>query len=392
MIKNLLIRVKNSLVFKVKRLTAITVAKILGIDAKKVVFISMMGNSYGCNPKAISDYIKSRDDGWTVVWAFNGYAYGKYSSFEKNACEFGTYRYFYHLYTAKFIISNARLYPYMLPAKQKGQVYIQTWHGTALKRIEADVEDSIDREYVDVSKRDSKFIDYIISESAYMTNIYMNKFWYNGRVVELGSARNDVLVNRLASAKHKVYKALNLPQRTKLLLYAPTFRNGISLTDHFKLYDIDFQMFLSSLRKKIPGNWQLVIRFHPNIITEDNYAQISARYPGCVNASTYPDMQELLAATDILVTDYSSSIFDFMYTYRPCFMYTKDKEVYDRGFYMPIESLPFYEIKSNADIENVVNSFDENEYRGRVSDFIKKIGGNADGATCERIYDFLLNN
>jgi CDP-glycerol glycerophosphotransferase len=375
----------------IKQLFAFIAAKIVGFDTNKTTFISMFGNSYGCNPKAISDYIKSHNSNWKVVWAFNDSSFDNYSKFEKRAYKIGTYRYYYNLFTSKFIISNARLLPMMLPHKLKEQVYLQTWHGTALKRIEADVEDSLDLEYVDSSKRDSKYIDYILSESTYMTNIYRNSFWYDGKIKELGSARTDIFFNRLSISKQKVYKALNLSEDTKLLLYAPTFRNGISLEDHFKLYDIDFSRLITAVQKKIPGNWRLVIRFHPNLVTDESVAQISENYPGSVNATTYPDMQELLAATDILVTDYSSSIFDFMYTYRPCFMYTKDKESYDRGFYMPIKSLPFCEIGSNSEIERVIDAFDNDEYKCNVTAFMAEMGCHTDGLSCNKIYKFMVN-
>jgi CDP-glycerol glycerophosphotransferase len=104
----------------------------------------------------------------------------------------------------------------------------------------------------------------------------------------------------------------------------------------------------------------------------------------------YQDMQELLVLSNILITDYSSSMFDYAYLKKLCILYVSDLEQYkssERSLYFDIEKLPFLISKDNDSLENQIMSFDENIYANRIENFIKQIGSYENGDACEQIYN-----
>lgn len=358
------------------------------LEENKFFCISMIGQSYGCNIKPLSDYIEKSDKENKVVWAFSSFIYKKFSLLRNGKCvRTGTYSYYKELFTSKYVISNQRLSKDYYPIKRSGQVYMQTWHGTSLKQIEADIP-NIDDAYHKRVQPDSDKIDVFISGSKFMTNIYQNSFWYSGNVYETGTPRNDVFFNNHPEIVEKVRKALNIKQDKRIILYAPTFRSN---AESLSFYDIDAKLLIKAVQEKFGGNWRLLIRLHPAIHNKKNSDKIMEMYPNSIDASIYPDMQELLYVSDILITDYSSSMFDYMYSMRPCFLYVKDKDIYDRGFYMSIDELPFPKIESNKFLEDVIMHFDIKEYKEHVNSFMNRIGSVEDGHATERCFNILMN-
>ena len=362
---------------------------LLPINQKKVFCVSMQGGSKGCNIEPIVSYLKAKDDGFYFIWAFKKSTYNKYHicTTSTNSVRVNTWNYYYHLYTSKFILSNDRMVFLLFPSKRKGQFYLQTWHGTALKKIEADMPgDTTD--YRRIVEPDSKKIDCIISGSNYMTNLYKNSFWYNGRVEETGTPRNDIFFKKDSDIKNKIKNQFNIDENCKIILYAPTFRN---VEIPFSLYFIDLDKFLKSITSSLHGEWRVMVRLHPDILTPQNISNLKQLCSTAIDVSFYPDMQELLYCADILVTDYSSSMFDFMYSLKPCFMYISDYQSYDRGFYMSIHDLPFPKIMSNSNIDDVVKFFDYTEYVKNVKSFMISIGSKEDGHAAERCGDLFFN-
>lgn len=358
------------------------------LNDKQFLFISMQGRSFSDNPKALSDYIESIDANAIIVWAFDSISYDKYKGLCKHCVKIGSVAYYKILLSSHYVITNQRLVYKEYPVKSKGQIYLQMWHGTALKRIEADIVGlcSIIEKY---AKPDSAKIDLFTSNSNYMSNIYKHSFWYDGEVYETGTPRNDIFFKHKDEFyKDKIRKCLGIKGNSKILLYAPTFRGT---TNSFEKYDIDIRKLVEAIKHKFGGDWTLVLRLHPRLVCKENEKVVAKKFPNAIDASMYPDIMELLVGADILMTDYSSTMFDFMYTGRPCILYTKDREEYDRGFYLSLEELPFINIKSNDLIEEAIKKFDEVTYLEKVKNFLFKIGSVEDGHASERIYK-LLNN
>ena len=355
------------------------------IDEDKFLFVSMSGKSYGCNVKPLSDYaIGFRNK--KAVWAFTKKMYCSVHDDKISKVLLNTFVYYKELYTSKYVVSNFRMTRDVYPYKRNGQKYMQLWHGTALKKIEADAP-SLGTSYMKSVIPDSEKIDYFISGSDFMTRIYKSAFWYNGEVYETGMPRNDIFFMSLPGLVDKVKNFLHINSNENIVLYAPTFRND---KDSFECYDISTELLMTSIRKKFGGKWKLLVRLHPALVKEHNLERIEKMFPNAIDASAYPDIQELLYAADILITDYSSSMFDYMYSNKPCFLYVKDKDTYDRGFYINIDDLPFPKIISNEYLESVIASFSIDDYRCKIRMFEERIGSVDDGNATERCYNLLI--
>ena len=281
-------------------------------DSHKYFCISMVGNSYGCNVKALADYIQEVDPDAIVIWAFSPIMHNQLQL--SNSVIIYSWSYYYHLVSSRFILSNSRIPLSLFPYKSSKQRYLQMWHGTALKRIEKDAGSSLSEAYKDLAITDSKKIDFFISGSHFMTKIYREAFWYEGSIYEVGTPRNDLFFHDNPDIICKVRQVFKLAPHEKVVLYAPTFRSDYSIES----YNIDVERIVAALQKKWGGTWRFLIRLHPNLLSCNYYDKIHGRIPDATDASSYPDMQELLYSCDILLTDYSASMFDFMYSCSVC--------------------------------------------------------------------------
>ena len=284
--------------------------------------------------------------------------------------------------TSKVWIDNCRKYFIML--KRKKQFYIQTWHGFALKRIEKDAIGSLASNYEKLAKRDSKNIDCIISCSKFMTKVYRNSFWYNGEILEIGAPRNDILINGNENIKNKVYNFYSISNK-KIILYAPTFRVDRK-TD---AYSIDYERIMKACNQRFGGEFVFIARLHPNIATKSTDMKWS---DNIINGSYYSDMQELMAAADVIITDYSSVMFDFALQYKPCFQFATDICAYknDRNFYFALDKLPFSVAENNDELEENIRNFSEIEYRTNLDAFYENVGMIRSGNASEKCRDLII--
>ena len=171
------------------------------------------------------------------------------------------------------------------------------------------------------------------------------------------------------------------------MLYAPTFRRDRSLEP----YSIDWKRALPELRKHFNNpDVTVFLRLHPNMIHKDVTPLMTD--PAIINATRYHDMQELLCAADMLITDYSSSMFDMSMLGKPCLLYATDIEQYNRGYYFKFSELPYPVATSNDELVEIIRDFDPAAYITGVKDFMdNKIGlfedGNASKSIAEWIYE-----
>ena len=373
----------NGLKIRCYILFSMMLTPFIRINDNQYFFISMGGKSKGGNPKSFFNYVQSVAPNAKLIWGCHKILRSK----ANNEVPLGSFRYYFYLFSSKYIISDFRLSYFALPYKRTKQLYVQTWHGTALKRIEA-AAPSLPDSYVKNAKRDSRMIDIFISSSTYMTKIYQTDFWYGKKIYEIGSPRNDIFfVSNKTEIRDKVCRKLGISGSKKILLYAPTFRNG---KDSFLFYDIDVENILMRLKSKFSGDFVLVIRLHPYFLTKvDSERRIKEMFPLSIDATMYDDIQELLLSTDVLITDYSSCMFDFMLTGKPCFLYTKDVNTYDRGFYFDIGNLPFPANMDNAALLNEIESFSYKDYNAKVKDFLSAIGNFDKGSASMELYKLI---
>lgn len=358
-----------------------TACHLLPVQGNKVVFSSSGGGAFGGNPKAVALALLELQPGLDLVWITKNMNIDLPDGIRP--CPYGTPQAVKELSTAKVWVNDSRGGAHY---KRKNQYYLQTWHGFALKHIEKSAT-NLPEHYVDQCKQDSAQIDLIVSNSDFMTRVYREDFWYDGEIAQYGSPRNDVLFSPNLYGE-KVAEFFGLPKEQKLLLYAPTFRDDGSKD----CYAIDPQAALAACEARFGGKWSALLRLHPNAaaLSKGLFPYDGERV---IDATAYPDMQELLLACDLLITDYSSSMFDYALSGKPCIQFATDIEAYrqGRGFYFPLDDLPFPLARSNGELEQLIAGFDEDAQRRRWTKFAEENGFCEDGHASERCARWILD-
>lgn len=327
------------------------------IEPRTVVFESFLGNQYACSPKALYQAMCREEAyrSYTKVWMFKNP--DQYRSLLKNPgtvlVKYGSADYYRYYAKAGVWITNYRLAEGI--EKRPGQVYVQTWHGTPLKKIGCDVKSSAlpkaqQERTLGEYRREGGRIDYLPSPSPFYTEKITSAFQLGpqARIVEWGYPRNDALLGDTAGRGQAVRKKLGLPGDKKIILYAPTWRDNQHTAGEGYTYrlGIDFD----ALRENLGETCVILFRAHYLISTRFDFA----RYEGFVrNVSDYDDINDLYLASDLLVTDYSSVFFDYANLERPILFYMYDYQEYRqelRDFYFGIEEFPGPVILQKQDI------------------------------------------
>lgn len=351
------------------------------IKKNKIVFCSFYGKGYCDNPKYICEEIIRQNLDYELIWLLHTDQILNHEiPLKVKIVKYETIQAVFHLVTAKIWIDNAR--KTLGVRKRKGQFYIQTWHGSlGIKKCEKDAEGFLPISYLKRAKNDSKHVDFFLSNGEFISRLYKTSFWATSEIIQTGSPRNDILLNKKSQdLRLKVNKYFNLSGGKKIALYAPTFRKSY----RNDIYSLDFDRIGNALKRKFGGEWVFLFRLHPNIFYKANdFNYINNVF----NATSYVDMQELLAATDILFTDYSSSMFDFSLQNKPCFLFAPDMEEFkkDRDFYFELEQLPFLLGRSNNEIEEAIMKFNEDTYLKALANFFRSVGVFEDGLASSRV-------
>jgi len=357
------------------------------IKHNKILLFSYYGSQYRCNPKYIAEYIVEHypNNHFDIVLAFNDPDRKQYPRHFRKV-RMLSLKYFYELCTPKVIITNYRMTDLFI--KRKKQYYIQTWHSSLrLKQIEKDAEDVLPERYKQMAKKDSRKCDLLLSGCEYSSIIFKRAFWYDGEIFEHGTPRNDMLFEPKKDERVNVLRRLKISEGANVLLYAPTFRN----TESVDAYKLDWDKITEKLTDKFGGDWVILVKLHPHAIREATRLTFTDNIR---NVSNYDDMQELLMCADVLISDYSSLIFDYSITKRPCFLYVPDINEYtsqERGLYFDILELPFISAESNDDLLEEIASYQEGTYKEKLELFLKQVGsfedGNASANLLQRIND-----
>ena len=337
--------------------------RIFKVKNNKIVIVNNFGKGYGDNQKYICDELIKRNSDIDIVWLVNDINDSTIPK-EIRKVKYNSLKSIYELVTAKIWIDNFRKQFYC--RKRSNQYYIQLWHGCgALKKIEFDVKEKLSKYYVKSMINDNKMVDLMISDSTFFTEKCRTAFKYNGNILEIGVPREDILINNTQMLNNKARETLDIKDK-KILLYAPTFRNSFEKST----YDVDFSRIINKLNK---GNtkWIVLIRLHPHI---SKMANIFNYNKDIINVSDYPDMQELIAAADLVITDFSSIMFEAMRIDKKVILYANDIEKYvdERGFYFKLNELPFPLAKNNNELLNYIS--DNHNFINDYEQFKKKMG------------------
>ena len=364
----------------------IKIFSVFPIDKHKILVVSYWGKGFGDNGKPIIMSLHEKGKNYKYYWAIKKNEKGNFPNYVIPV-PYLSLQYFYHLATAKVWIDNSRKSVYV--TKRKGQYYIQTWHADPmLKRVEKDAEKALESDYVRWAKHDSQIADLVIANSDFGVDFFRRGFWYEGEIYKAGAPRLDILKNKEPEIKRQILNKLTLPEEKKILLYAPTFRVDHDLSCYF----MNYEELKKILEQTFGGNWSILVRLHPNM-SHDEVEALNIKYSDwLINASYFEDMYELIHISDVLVTDYSSTMFEAASAKEPVFLYASDYEAYlqDRGFYFEYEKLPFPNARSFIELLNKIMEFNYETYEKNVNEFLEEVGMLEPGGAASNVADRII--
>lgn len=367
------------------------------VNNETIVFESFGGKNYSDSPKYIYEYMQKHYPKLNYIWVFKN---PNQNVITGNAVKVkkGSKEYYDAYSKAKFWVTNARLPLYL--NKKDNQIYIQTWHGTPLKRLANDMKivrmpGTTTPKYKKNFYAETSRWDYLISPNRYSTNIFKTAFWMDeNRTLEIGYPRNDILVNRSNDQEYieKLKKELNIPKGKKIIMYAPTWRDDEFVKKGKYLFDLKIN--LENLQKELGDEFVILLRMHYLI---SNALDLSGYEDFAIDVSNYNDISELYLISDALITDYSSVMFDFGILKRPQYFFAYDIEKYDkglRGFYMDyMNDLPGEIITDEFKLAEELKDIDKHKekYKDKIERFYDKFCSIEKGQSSKIIGDFIYD-
>ncbi|AQZ66814.1 CDP-glycerol:glycerophosphate glycerophosphotransferase [[Actinomadura] parvosata subsp. kistnae] len=292
------------------------------------LFESDVGKGYNGSPRAIYEEIRRRGLPIEAVWSV---AKGR-ASFPSDVrlVRRGSWRYVYTLARAGIWV-DSHGFPLDYP-KPKGTRYLQTWHGQGIKSIGFDAPDlrgDFDGPRAQWRAAVARW-DALVSPSAEFSRVFLPSNGYAGKVYRCGTPRCDALVQ--ARRTDDVRERLEVPPGRQILLYAPTYR------DRAKNSGKSIRVDLELLAEELAQDWVVVLRTHP----VERYSPPEHLRHFVRDASSYPEINELILASDALLTDYSSVMCDYAVTGKPMIFFIDDWDDYrlsERGVYHDLPSI-----------------------------------------------------
>ena len=365
--------------------------RIFPVKKNRILFLSLEGGSlceYACNPKYFCEYLlKTRPHGFELVWLFKkpeNYTFLREKGI-RTARHF-TPKGFYYTLTSQIVISNGG-YMTRFPFRRE-QLCINTWHGGgAYKKLENDAAgaNAATRKRMEHAARHTDA--FLSGCEQFSRHVIRGAFLYSGEILPVGMPRNDIFFSGQKDIFYKsVRQAFSLPESVRILLYAPTFRTH---TPKYPALDAGF--LLEKLRRLTGENWYLLYRAH---IQSGDVACLKNLTDHCLDASAYPDTQELLCAADWLITDYSSIVWDFSLTDRPLLLYTPDLDDYcrGRGFYVDIRDWGFPICHTMEELTKTLPQLLSGVYKNGPEHHRELLGSYESGHSCADLLDYILKH
>lgn len=365
------------------------------VDKKIILFESNVGRNYSGNPRFIYEEMVAR--GLDLVYQCYFILEDVKPELPGNAKKVKrkSLLYFKLFSKAGFWVSDSRMPTYL--RKRKSTTYIQTWHGTPLKKLALDMlsltmegENGIE-DYKRKFEQNTSTWDYLLSQNSYSTQIFRRAFAFNKEVLEIGYPRNDILFQKNSpEAIERVKQGLNLPLNKKVILYAPTWRDN----EHFghQTYRFSSQIDFSYLKDQLSSEYIILVKAHYLVGEQIDIS----KYQGFVfkfDASF--DIAELYLLADLLITDYSSVMFDYSILKRPMFFYTYDLEEYKdtlRGFYFDfLAEAPGPISLTTKQLVRDIKEYDWRQYQSKYDAFTIKYNHADQGIASKTVVDLILS-
>ncbi|MDY0409356.1 CDP-glycerol glycerophosphotransferase family protein [Virgibacillus soli] len=356
-----------------------------------VFFESFLGNAYAGNPKYIYEFLLNHPKykKFTYVWSCNSKQLATEIPGNPIIVQRESEEYFYYLAQSHYWVNNV-LFP--VHQKMDKTIYLQTWHGTPLKKLGFDI--TIDGP--EVMGRENFYLesrnwDYLLSANKYSSDIFKRAFKYNKKMIEVGYPINDILYN---DDKDELKDKFNIDKSKKIILYAPTWRDDEH--SYVTANAFNLKIHLDDFYNKFKDEYVLLIKLHHLIASQ---LTIKEEYQNCIiNMSNYSDIQELYCVSDILITDYSSVFFDYAHLKRPIIFFGYDYLKYEselRGFYLDIKKdLPGPLVTTHEELMDTIENVDgvSIKFQSKYNEFYKTYCDWGNGNSTEEVIAHVFNN
>ncbi len=363
------------------------------VKKNRIVFDSSLGKSYAGNPKHIYEclMVNGYDLIWDCIWFYEKEKYN-IPGMSKQV-RYGRLRYLYYMASAKIWVFDSRQPEFLV--RRKGTYYIQTWHGTPLKKLALDMEDVFMVGEKDIDTYKEHFTknvhtwDYLISQNQFSSSTFRRAFDFQKDMLEIGYPRNDILFRENTEEGVRLYRRkLGLPKDKKIILYAPTWRDDEFSEDD--KYEFRPQISFEKLQEELGDEYIMIVKYHYLIMDAVDWSP----YEGFIyHFDQSRDIAELFLVADILVTDYSSVMFDYSILKRPMFFFAYDFYKYKnelRGFYFSYsKEMPGPISTTTEELIEDIRNYRPEEYEERYQSFMEKYNTLDDGMASERVLDLL---
>lgn len=361
----------------------------LPIKENRIVFDNFGGKGFGGNPKYIAEATHQLNNNVEMIWLVDNLAKFDFPKYI-HAVKIDSICALYMRATAKIWVDNIR---HRHPMRKKdNQVYLQTWHGTmGPKRIEKDAENLLEISYIEEAKYDGKILDAILVDNSLQEQIFLRAFWLNenAEILRFGFPQNDQVERDKKNLKKitELKKNFSMDSSCYYVLYAPTFRDDFST----KGYEINFKGVINAFQNIMKKPTKIIVRLHPNVAFQKEQISFSENI---LDGTDYPSIQDLALVSDAVISDYSSSLFDFAVLEKPAFVCALDYDEYEkkRGFIKEFYDFPFPIAKSNSELIEIINCFDIKKYKKNLQTFYRKYLIYGDGHASENTAKWILRH
>lgn len=341
------------------------------VNRKKVVFTSMEGAQYSCNPKYISEALHGKHPELEIVWLVKPENSQISVPDYVKKIKFDWLNRVIQEMTAGIVVTNQNVLGY-IPFRSK-QLVINTWHGGgAYKKVHG---------RVDTYQMCADRTTFVLSSSQAFSDVLKTDFCYSDeKIVTSGMPRNDILLNYDCAFWEKIRKKIGVRAESFVVLYAPTFRRNEDGVVLWKM-DMDFSMVQEELEKKFGRKCEILVRAH---VGDDVFARHKVEIR---DVSGYDDMQELLCITDLLITDYSSCVWDRAVQKGMSILYATDVDMYRRypGLYTDISTWPFPLAQNNEELKQELRKLDSKKQAESCEKHLQELGSYETGYATEQV-------
>ena len=350
----------------------------LPVKKNRVMFYVHDRKGFTCNPRYIAEeLVKKYGKHAEIYWATSHPdTCDEIKALGIKVIESGSSKQFFKYLRTRFFITNDSFPVWAL--HRPNQKWMNTWHaGMNYKHIGYDYLMPMSKARAKLFRKKNRTPNFYLSGSKFFTDDTSKSFYFKKKIfVPTGLPRNDVFFKDRPDIVEKVRKFYNLDSDVKTILFAPTFRVGMKSST----FGMDFSRICEAFSERFGGKWVLLFRNH-------NFVKAKTKYAGAIDVSAYHDMQELMYVADVLISDYSSCLYDFCFTGKPAFVYATDIENYmqnERSFAYPFEKWPFPVADSNEALVERVKAFDMDDYTARVKEHLEDAGAYDNGTASEQ--------